>query len=157
ALKLNPDYRPAMVVIARDHYRNRRLDLALYALQAILDGFEPVAENPPRDKDNADAMLLRGLIYREQGQRAAAMEEFRKAVARRPDLVEARVQLATYLLEAGNPQDALPILEGALRFDSDNIAAHLNLGDTYRLIKRYPEAKQQFEWVLGRSPNLPQV
>ncbi len=47
ALKLNPDYRPAMVIIARDHYRNRRLDLALYALKAVLDGFEPVAENPP--------------------------------------------------------------------------------------------------------------
>jgi len=29
ALKINPDYRPAMVIIARDHYRNRRLDLAL--------------------------------------------------------------------------------------------------------------------------------
>ncbi len=91
-----------MVIIARDHYRNRRLDLALYALQAILDGFEPVSENPPRDKDNAEALLLRGLIYREQGSRAAALEEFRKAVERRPDLVEARVQLATFLLEAGN-------------------------------------------------------
>src|SRR5262249_40025222 len=68
ALKTTPDYRPAMFIIARDHYRNRRLDLALYALQAILDGFG--AENPPRDKDNAEARLLRALIYREQGQRA---------------------------------------------------------------------------------------
>src|SRR5262249_56151176 len=55
ALKINPDYRPAMVIMARDHYRNRRIDLALYALQAILDGFGD--ENPPRDKDNAEAML----------------------------------------------------------------------------------------------------
>ncbi len=28
ALKKNPDYRPAMMTIARDHYRKRRLDLA---------------------------------------------------------------------------------------------------------------------------------
>ena len=35
ALKKNSDYRPAMVTIARDHYRARRLDLALYALQAL--------------------------------------------------------------------------------------------------------------------------
>src|SRR6185369_753005 len=155
ALKLNPDYRPAMVIIARDHFRNRRLDLALYALQAILDGFGP--ENPPRDKANPEARLLRGLIYREQGQRAAAMEEFRKALARRPDLVEARVQFATYLLEAGNAQEALPILEGAVRYDSEHIAAHLNLGDAYRLLERYADAKREFEWVLARSPNLPQV
>ncbi|WP_438014740.1 tetratricopeptide repeat protein [Sorangium sp. So ce315] len=157
ALKINPDYRPAMVIIARDHYRNRRLDLALYALQAILDGFEPVSENPPRDRDNAEALLLRGLIYREQGQRAAAIEEFRKAAARRPDLVEARVQLATYLLEAGNAQEALPLLEGAVRFDAEHVAAHLNLGDAYRLLERYADAKREFDWVLARNPNLPQV
>ena len=33
ALKKRPDYRPAMVTIARDHYRARRLELALYALK----------------------------------------------------------------------------------------------------------------------------
>lgn len=155
ALKLNPDYRPAMVIIARDHYRNRRLDLALYALQAILDGFGP--ENPPRDKDNPEARLLRGLILREQGQRAAAMGEFEKALAIRGDLVEARVQLATFLLEAGNPDQALPVLEGAVRFDADNLAAHLALGDAYRLLSRYADAKREFDWVVAREPGLPQV
>ena len=67
ALKLNPDYRPAMVTLARDHYRSRRLDLALYALKGILDGYGE--ENPPRDKNNAEARLIRGLIYKEQGLR----------------------------------------------------------------------------------------
>jgi tetratricopeptide (TPR) repeat protein len=157
ALKINPDYRPAMVTIARDHYRNRRLDLALYALQAILDGFEPVAENPPRDKENAEALLLRGLIWREQGNRAGAIEQFRKAVQKRPDLVEGRVQLGTYLLEAGNAEEALPIIEGAVRYDSENIAAHLNLGDCYRLLGRWADAKREFEWVLARDASLPQV
>jgi tetratricopeptide (TPR) repeat protein len=157
ALKLNPDYRPAMVIIARDHYRNRRLDLALYALQAILDGFEPVSENPPRDRGNPEAHLLRGLIWREQGLRAQAMEEFRKAIERRPDLVEARVQRATLLLEAGNPEEALPVLEYAVRFDADNLPAHLALGDVYRLLGRINDAKREFDWVLAREPGLPQV
>ncbi|MRG93230.1 tetratricopeptide repeat protein [Polyangium spumosum] len=155
ALKINPDYRPAMVVIARDHYRNRRLDLALYALQAILDGFG--ADNPPRDKENPEALLLRGLILREQSERAGAMDNFRRAVQRRPDLVEARVQLAAMLLEAGNGQDALPLLEGAVKFDSDNLPAHLALGDTYRLLGRYGDAKREFEWVLARDASMPQV
>ncbi|MDC0743358.1 tetratricopeptide repeat protein [Polyangium mundeleinium] len=155
ALKINPDYRPAMVVIARDHYRNRRLDLALYALQAILDGFG--ADNPPRDKENPEALLLRGLILREQSQRAGAMDNFRRAVQRRPDLVEARVQLASMLLEAGNGQEALPLLEGAVRYDGDNLPAHLALGDTYRLLGRYGDAKREFEWVLARDASMPQV
>jgi tetratricopeptide (TPR) repeat protein len=157
ALKLNPDYRPAMVIIARDHYRNRRLDLALYALQAILDGFEPVSENPPRDRGNPEAHLLRGLIWREQGQRAQAMEEFRKALERRPDMVEARVQRATLLLEAGNPEEALPVLEFAVRFDNEHLPAHLALGDVYRLLGRVNDAKREFDWVLAREPGLPQV
>jgi tetratricopeptide (TPR) repeat protein len=161
ALKINPDYRPAMVVIARDHYRNRRLDLALYALQAILDGFPDqngsVADNPPRDRDNPEALLLRGLIYREQGQRKLAIEQFRTAIARRPDLVEARVQYGTFLLEAGNAEEALPVLERALRYDADNVAAHLNIGDAYRLLGRYADAKREFEWVMSKDSTLPQV
>jgi len=87
ALKKNPDYRPAMVTLARDHYRNRRLDLALYALTAILDGYGP--ENPPRDKDNAEALNLRGLIYKEQGRRKEAFNDFKRATELRPDLIEA--------------------------------------------------------------------
>ena len=155
ALKKNSDYRPAMVTIARDHYRNRRLDLALYALQAILDGFG--ADNPPRDKDNADAHFLRALILKEEGRRAAAINEFKLAVALRPDLVAARVELAAYYLEAGNATDAQPLLEGALRYDANNVIAHLNLGDCYRLAGRIAEAKQQFDWVLAHDTSLAQV
>lgn len=155
ALKLNPDYRPAMVVIARDHYRNRRLDLALYALKAILDGFGP--ENPARDKNNAEANLLRGLIYAEQGNRGGAIDSFQKALAARPDLVEARVQLGTYLLQAGDAEAALPILEGARRFDAENVAARLNLGDAYRLLGRYDQAKAEFAWVVSKDPSMAQV
>jgi tetratricopeptide (TPR) repeat protein len=155
ALKINPDYRPAMVVIARDHYRNRRLDLALYALQAILDGFGE--DNPPRDKDNGAALLLRGLIWREQGNRVGALDQFTKAVAKRPDLVEARVQLGAALVQAGSAQEAAPILEGAVRYDGDNLPAHLNLGDAYRLLGKYTDAKREFEWVVARDSSLPQV
>jgi Tfp pilus assembly protein PilF len=157
ALKLNPDYRPAMVIIARDHFRNRRLDLALYALQAILDGFEPVAENPPRDKDNGEALLLRGLIWKEQNNRFGAMDQFRKAVSKRPDLVEARIQLGAALLSAGGAEEALPILDGAVHYDPDSIAGHLNLGDAYRLLQRYGDAKREFDWVLAHDAGLPQV
>lgn len=154
ALKKNPDYRPAMVTIARDHYRNRRLDLALYTLKGILDGYG--TENPPRDKDNADARLLRGLIYREQNARKPALEEFRRAVKLRPDLVEARVQLGASELEAGNAAEAAALLEGALRYDRDNVIARLNLGDAYRLLGRPGDARRELEWVARLDPSLPQ-
>jgi len=155
ALKLNPDYRPAMVTLARDHYRSRRLDLALYALKGILDGYGD--ENPPRDKNNAEARLIRGLIYKEQGLRGPAIQELQKALELRPDLVEARVQLSSYYLEAGNASDAQQLLEPALKYDPDNVVAHLNLGDAYRLLGRPADAKRELEWVKKRDPSIAQV
>jgi len=155
ALKKNPDYAPAMIALARDHYRARRLDLALYTLRAILDGYGP--ENPPRDKNNAEAHLLRGLIFKEQGNRPAAIDELEKALSIRPDLVEARVQLAAYMLESGNATGAAPLLEGAVRYDSKNVLAHLNLGDAYRLLGKTAEAKRELEWVQKADAQLAQV
>lgn len=155
ALKANPDYRPAMVTLARDHYRNRRLDLALYALTAILDGYGP--ENPPRDKNNGEARLIRALIYKEQGHRKPAIDELRRVVELRPDIVEARVNLAVYMLEAGNAPEAAPLLEGALAYDPTNVLVHLNLGDAYRLQGRPDEALKQLTWVTQADPTMAQA
>lgn len=155
ALKLDPDYRPAMVVLARDHYRNRRIDLALYTLTAILDGYG--SENPPRDKNNADARLIRALILKEQGNRKAAIAELKTVVELRPDILEARLNLAAYYLEAGNAQDAVPVLEGALEYDASDVLVHLNLGDAYRLQGRPNEALKQLEWVVQAAPKLAQA
>jgi tetratricopeptide (TPR) repeat protein len=155
ALKKNPDYRPAMLALARDHYRSRRLDLALYTLKGILDGFGP--ENPPRDKESAEATMLRGLIYKEQGNRAGELEQLRRAVSLRPDLVEARLHLAVTLLEAGNADEAVKLLEVAARYDPNNVFVRLNLGDAYRLLGRADAARPQLEWVAAQRPDLPQV
>jgi len=155
ALKKDPDFRPAMVTLARDHYRARRLDLALYTLTAILDGYGQ--ENPPRDKNNAEARYLRALIFREQNKRAAAIEELKKVVQLRPDLVQARLYLAAYMLEAGNADEARPLLEDALKYDSSNTLLHLNLGDAYRLLGKPKDALDHLEWVARRDPNLAQT
>jgi Tfp pilus assembly protein PilF len=155
ALKKDPDYRPAMVALARDHYRARRLDLALYTLTAILDGYGD--ENPPRDKNNADARLLRALIFKEQGKRKAAIDEFTAVVGLRPDLVEPRLHLAVYMLEAGNATDARPILEEALKYEPSSVLVHLNLGDAYRLLGKPKDALDHLNWVSRKDESLPQT
>ncbi len=151
ALKVDPTYKPAMVALARDHYRARRIDLALYALTGILDGYGE--GNPPRDKNNAEARMLRGLIYSERGMRGPAMEEMEKALKSRPDLVDAHLVLATYMMEAGNAKDAKGHLEKAIRYDNKNVAAHLQLGDAYRLLNQPDDARRELEWVLAADPN----
>ncbi len=155
ALKKDPDYRPAMVTLARDHYRARRLDLALYTLTAILDGYG--SENPPRDKNNADAHLLRAQIYKERGKRKLAMDELVAVLALRPDLVSARLALAVYMLEAGNAGEARPILEKALEYEPSNALVHLNLGDAYRLLGKPRDALDHLEWVSRKDDSLAQT
>jgi len=155
ALKKDPDYRPAMVTLARDHYRAHRLDLALYTLTAILDGYGQ--ENPPRDKNNADARLLRASIFREQGKRKAAMDELKTVLGLRPDLVDARLQLAAYMLDAGNADEARPLLETALEYDPTNVLVHLNLGDAYRLLGKPKDALDHLNWVSRKDDSLAQA
>lgn len=151
ALKLDPSYKPAMLALARDHYRARRIDLALYALTGILDGYGE--GNPPRDKNNAEARMLRGIIYAERGLRGPAMEEMELALKQRPDLVEAHLVLANYMMEAGNAEGARKHLEQAIRYDNKNVGAHLQLGDAYRLLGRAEDARRELEWVLSAEPN----
>jgi tetratricopeptide (TPR) repeat protein len=155
ALKKDPDYKPAMVTLARDHYRARRLDLALYTLKAILDGYGQ--ENPPRDKNNASARFLRALIFKEQGRRKAAMEELSTVISLRPDLVEARLHLAAYMLEAGNAEEGRPLLEEALKYEPSNVLVHLNLGDAYRLLGKPQDALDHLTWVARKEASLSQV
>lgn len=152
ALRMDPDFKEAMVTIARDHYRAHKMDLARYALQAMLEGFGDAS--PPRDKDNAEAHLLRGLIAKEAGQRPLAMNDFEAALKTRPDLVEALIQLGIMRLEAGNAQEAMPLLESAVRYAPKDANAHLNLGDAYRLLGRPADARREFETALAQDSSL---
>jgi len=152
ALRIDPNFKDAMIVIARDHYRAGRIDLAKYALTAILDGFGQAS--PARDPGNAEAMLLRGIIAREAGQRIAALKDFDAARLKRPDLIEATVQVAAMKLEAGNASEAQPLLESAVKYAPQNAIAHMNLGDCYRLQQRYADAKRELDLSLAQDSTL---
>ena len=152
ALKIDPNYKEAMVVIARDHHRAGRDELAKYALKAILEGFG--MGTPARDPENAEAHLLRGLIFRAAGERGPAMKDFEAARNKRPDLVEALIQIGAMTLEAGNSQAAQGPLELAVKFAPQSAIAHMNLGDCYRLATRWADAKKELDTALSLDSSL---
>jgi tetratricopeptide (TPR) repeat protein len=153
ALAKQPDSKDAMVVIARDFYRNHKWDLAKYALQAILEGSDD-GSLPPRDKGNPDALLMRGLIERDTGDRKSALNDFDQASQKRPDLFEAYVNLGEMKLEAGNAGDAQAPLEKAVKYAPNSAIAHLDLGDCYRLLGRPGDAKSELEKARGMDSTL---
>jgi tetratricopeptide (TPR) repeat protein len=152
-LAKEPDSKDAMIVIARDYYRSHRWDLARYALQAILDGPDD-GSIPPRDKDNPVALLLRGLIERETGQRKQALVDFERATDKRPDLFEGHVNLGEMKLEAGNATEAEGPLEKAVHYAPNVAVAHLDLGDCYRLLGRPADAKKELVSALTMDSTL---
>jgi tetratricopeptide (TPR) repeat protein len=145
ALAKQPDFKDAMVVIARDYYRGHRWDLAKYALKAILDPGGDDGSIPPLDKGNADGLLLRALIERESGDRKHALVDFDLAASKRPDLFEAYINLGEMKLEAGNATEAQGPLERAIRYAPNVSVAHLDLGDCYRLMGRPGDAKKELD------------
>ncbi len=153
ALSLDSSYVPAMLAVARDHYRAGRVSMTAYALNALLDGIDEAT--PPRAKDNPEALLLRALIDRRTpGRRAQALEAFAKVFAARPDLTEAALALGIMKLEAGNAEEAIVSLETAARFAPKNAFVATALGDAYRLAGRYPEAKVALEKALTLDGTL---
>lgn len=153
ALAKKPDFKDAMVVIARDYYRNHRWDLARYALQAILDGAAD-GSIPPRDPGNPSALLLRALIERDSGQRRQSIADFEQAISHRPDLAEAYVNLGEMKLEAGNATEAELPLEKAVRYAPNVALVHQDLGDCYRLLGRTGDAKRELDTALRMDSTL---
>ena len=160
-------YEPAMVLIARDHYRRGRTDLATYVLSAILDGQKtaeekekglPAKASPPRAPHNAEAHFLRAVILQKQNERLAAAKWFESAVKLRPDLVDAQLQLGLIRLEANDAEGALEPLRRTVMYSGGNTEAHLALGDAYRLVGgRGGDAKKEYQWVISATGSPAQL
>jgi tetratricopeptide (TPR) repeat protein len=75
----------------------------------------------------------------------------------RPDLVEARLHLATFMLEAGNASEARPLLEDALKYDPSNVLVHLNLGDAYRSARQAEGRARPPDLGLAQGPSMAQA
>jgi tetratricopeptide (TPR) repeat protein len=71
--------------------------------------------------------MARGKTAFDAGRFADAAEQFRRALAARPESVEARLNLAAALGELGQRAEATSLLREALRLAPDNSNAHYNL------------------------------
>jgi len=93
--------------------------------------------------------LMRGRVAAQAGRYADAAREFRKALAARPESVEARVDLGSVLASAGDRVGAAGELREALRLDPSNVTAHFNLGS----LLPAAEARPHLEAVVAARPD----
>jgi DNA-binding winged helix-turn-helix (wHTH) protein/TolB-like protein len=98
---------------------------------------------------NSDAAFELG--GREQYRRAETAYE--RALALRPNLLDAQIFLANLLVDTGKVEQAIPLLRDALRTNGNNAAAHWELGYAYRFAGMLDESVAECE----RARQLGQV
>ena len=81
-----------------------------------------------------------GRLLGQQAKYPEARENFNKALALRPDLVEARIELGQLLLKQGKSEPALRDFEKALEMRPDDARVHVQKANAFVMLKRRAEA-----------------
>jgi len=94
-----------------------------------------------------DAISWRELggIMAAKGDFKVAEEHYRKALALQPKDAEAKTGLAIVLISLERTNEAIGLLESAIKDDPTNLAAHYRLSLLYRRAGRNPDAERELE------------
>src|SRR5215469_3294573 len=112
--------------------------------------------------DNRIAYIELGHVFERQGQSARAIEEYRKALAAKPNeldvgdwLVITDIRLGEALLTEGNDLEAISRFSDAIEHDQQNFEAHYGLALAFHKQGREQEAAAQCEAVNKVLPDDP--
>ncbi len=108
-----------------------------------------------RDPGNAQALLLAGGLARGVGDSQLALDFFKRAVARQPKSVEARLVLAETFAEAHEHDDAIEHFRQVLERKPDMVAALGGLGKAYTAAGKAELALPLFKKATKLQPNHP--
>ena len=97
--------------------------------------------------------VMRGRVAAQAGRYQDAAQEFRRALAVRPESVEARVDLGSVLFRMGDRSGAMEQFREALRLDPGNVTAHFNLGALLAEGSERDEARAHLEAAVAGRPD----
>lgn len=121
---------------------------ALIDAGALAEAEPKIARLAQAYPNDADLEFLRGQLGRRKGDDRTAAGHFENAVALRPDLVAAHVELAKLYTAWREPARAQACYQAALEFAPGVAGLHNNLGLIHLGAGRLPEAEQCFEKAL---------
>jgi TolB-like protein/Tfp pilus assembly protein PilF len=159
ALKLDPDYAPALAALAqtvlhlgsgREGYGDIPGDQALAIAVPLLDKALTL------DPTLADAHAGQSLIFRIQGDLARSEAALTKALALNPNLPDALHWQAILLNDAGRLREQLAVQLRLDAIDPLNVANLLRLSGTFRNSGKRAEAQAVIARMLRAFPDSPQ-
>ncbi len=122
----------------------------LIALCVVTSGLAQSAQSTTSD---ADEYLRKGIEAQQRGDAATAIEEYRKALAIRPQMAEARANLGAALAATGQFDAAIEEYRKALVNAPDKTAVRMNLALAYYKKGDFEHAKPEFAAVHAARPN----
>lgn len=100
--------------------------------------------------DYVDALLISAEIFDSQGQYDLAIADFGRVPEGSGAYVSAEIGRASAMAAAGEPDEAIDVLHGAVAKFPDNPRIHEALGDVLRREERYAEASESYTEVINR-------
>lgn len=140
--------------------------LSLDRLLPLLEGLPPASASTayrawidanPQSPQGFIAQFNLGVLLAGAGDRAAAAEAYRQALAAKPDLWQAAVNLGLALEAQGQPEAAMATWQSALQPTEARIALLNQRGRLLEQQKHYAEAEQVLRDSLLTDPHQPDV
>ena len=163
-VEIDPDNAPAYSNIGATLHHLDRSEEALASFERAL-ALDPTLESARTGRSGAQARLHRDPEYEEalergrtrleEGRLEEALAATRTALGKRPDSVEANVNLSAVLIAMGRVADAEDSLRRASRSNPGNLDILQNLGESLRVQERYEEAVEVYTEIIESSPDRP--
>ncbi len=153
AIALDADFALAYAMLAWTHAFDAMNGWSESRRQSLENARELATKAIHLDEAMPVAYFVRGLAYRELGDRVHALVEAEKAIEHDPNYAGAHVLLATLLYFNGRPQEGLDLMKKAIALNPNhpfNYSFHL--GQALYILRRYDEAIDAFNRVLESNP-----
>ena len=154
AIELDPGFTAAWVRLANTYWMDARVEWSEPPRKSLEQAADAVTSALRIDKTYPGAYVTLSqihLVERKYDQAIAAAE---KAVALAPNHADAVLRLATTLMYAGRPEEAIPRVKEAMRLNPYYPPLYLGqLGRAYMMTGQYQEAIDALEERRARQPN----
>ena len=118
-----------------------------------VNSFRLLTQDRPQDPKAWLLLAQANLLNKEDG---LAKENAKKALAIKPDFLEARKFLYGIFLQAKDYDGAINTIQGYLRLNGKDVANLVTLGEVYAVKGDYAQARGAFQKIIDQEPQNPQ-
>lgn len=140
----DPTNTGVLLLLSSIHFQCRRLEKSAYFSQLA------IKQNPML----AEAYSNLGNVFKERGQLAEALSNYRHAVRLKPDFIDGYINLAAALVAAGDLEQAVQAYVTALQYNSDLYCVRSDLGNLLKALGRLDEAKACYLKAIETQPGF---